>query len=183
VEAGATFVVPDAQIPYELTVPASSATAAVSQHASNQVSLTGDQDGTVTVTILLPDSGALEPCTRSDRSAPLESGVDGAVAYLEALAPPVTVTPVESVEVAGVAARSFRIEADDSCRGPSLFSVPGATGPAYGGSGRYSILEPVRGQTVVVIVSGAADPAPEAMAWADELLDSIRFGSATAPSP
>jgi hypothetical protein len=73
------------------------------------------------------------------------------------------------------------IEADESCRGPSLFTVAGEQRPVFGGTGRYSVLEPVSGRTVVVMVGHAIDPTPEAQAWADELLDSLRFEGASAP--
>ena len=84
------------------------------------------------------------------------------------------VTETAPVGVGGTASRTFMIQADASCRGPSLFTIPGDSRPEFTGTGRLSVLEPVPGQVVVVVVN-ASDQSPGALVWADELLASIDF--------
>jgi hypothetical protein len=182
VAAGARFVVPDAELPFEITVPSGLTTAVVDGHARGAINLSsGSDDAAIRVAILWPVKASAEPCARSETSTTLEPGAEGVVSFLEGLAAPITATPADPVHVAGIAARTFLVEADDSCRGPSLFTVAADSRPVFGGPGRYSVLEPAPGRVVVVIVSGAIDPTPEAQAWADELLDSLRFEGASAP--
>ena len=170
VDAGMTRIASRFAVPFRLTVPAGGLLA--QSHSADTVGVSRDNEGGY-VTIAPATARAADPCDRFAAGAPLEPGLDAAVAYLEGLADVgATVERLSDVTIDGQAAPTFRLTAPSTCdRGLALFARNGRAFTVQDGSA-VSLIEPRPGQVVVIIV--ASDPSGDP-GWTRALLDSIDF--------